>query len=196
MDQLHGRKVHVAQGGHNIRKSVFDGKFRCGTGRELIIDGFILLIRGHRHLVIVPPVAARLGHGKRLIHEPAPKGLVAVHEFQSAECGQDQILLHLLDLPEGSNRLADDVVAHNGHAVVGAARSVVKVLAAAQIGAPVLEELHILKLYPLPHRFTLLRRIVKGDHALDLLLAGLGVQRMAGAVKLQLAVLHRPTPFR
>lgn len=61
-------------------------------------------------------------------------------------------------------------------------------------GAPVAQERHILSLHLLPDGLAFTLRIVQGDFFTDLPLAGLGVQHMAGAVKLQFAVLHWVVP--
>ena len=183
MEQLHGRIVHIAQGGHDIRKAVPDGELRCRTRRKLIIDGLVVFIRRNRHLVIVPFVAAAFRPHKRPVHQLPPERLVAVHKPQPAEDRQDQVFLHLLDLTEGCDGFADYIVAHNGNAVVGAAYAVVEVLFAAQVGAPVGEKVRILPLYFFPNRLPLYRRIVQSDLRPYLLLAGLGIQHVAAAVK-------------
>ena len=131
----------------------------------------------------MPFVAASFRPYKRPVHQLPPERLIAVHEPQPAEDRQDQVFLYLLDLTEGCDGLADRVIAHNGNAVVGAAYAVVEVPFAAQIGAPVGEEVHILPLYLFPYRLPLCRRIVQGDFRPYLLLAGLGIQHMAFAVK-------------
>ena len=85
MEQLHGRIVHIAQGGHNIRKTVPDSKLRCRTRCKFIINGLVVFIRRNRHLVIVPFVAAAFRPNKRPVHQLPPERLVAVHKPQPAE---------------------------------------------------------------------------------------------------------------
>ena len=58
VQQLHGRKVHITQGWHNIRNTVPDGKLRCRARCKFIINRLAGFIRRNRHLVIVPFVAA------------------------------------------------------------------------------------------------------------------------------------------
>ena len=86
VEQLHGRIVHIAQGGHDIRKAVPDGKLRCRTRCKLIIDGLAVFIRRNRHLVIVPFVAAAFRTNKRLVHQPPPERLVC--SPRTAACGR------------------------------------------------------------------------------------------------------------
>ena len=43
--QLHRCKIHIAQGGHNVRKSEPLGKFRRGTGGKFIIDRLVFILR-------------------------------------------------------------------------------------------------------------------------------------------------------
>ena len=117
------------------------------------------------------------------MHQFPPERLVAVHKFQLAESRKNQIFLHLLDLAEGCDGFADCVVAHDGDAVVGAAYAVVEVPFATQVGTPVGEKLRILPLYLFPYRLPLRFRVVQGDLRPYLLLAGLGIQHMAFAVK-------------
>ena len=173
MEQLHRRKVHIAQGGHNIRKTVLDSKLRCRARRKFIINRLIFIIGRNRHLVIVPFVAAAFRPHKRLVHQLPPERLVAVHEPQPAEDWQNQIFLHLLDLMERCNGFADCVVAHDGNAVVGAADAVVEVLFAAQVGAPVGEKDRVLPLHLFPYCLPLCFRIVQGDFRQDFFLARL-----------------------
>ena len=61
--------------------------------------------------------------------------------------------------------------------------AVVEVSFAAQIGAPAGEKVRILPLYLFPYRLPLYRMIVQGDLRPYLLLAGVGIQHMAFAVK-------------
>ena len=175
--------VHIAQGGHDVRKTVPDGELRRRTRRKLIINRLAVFVRRNRHLVIVPFVAAAFRPHKRLVHQLPPERLVAVHEPQPAEDRQDQVFLHLLDLAEGCGGFADCVIAHDGNAVVGAAYAVVEVPLAAQIRAPVGEKFRIPPLYLLPYCLPLRFRVVQGDFCPYLLLAGLGIQHMAFAVK-------------
>ena len=163
MEQLHRRKVHITQGGHNIRKTVLDSKLRCRTRRKLIINRLAVFVRRNRHLVIVPFVAAAFRTNKRLVHQLPPERLVAVHKFQLAESRKNQIFLHLFDFTERSNCFADQIIAHDGDAVVGAAYAVVEVLFAAQIGAPVGEKDRVLSLHLFPYCLPLRLRIVQGD---------------------------------
>ena len=65
------------------------------------------------------------------------------------------------------------VKAHDGDAVVGAAYAVVKVLFAAQVGAPVGEIDRVLPLYLFPYCLPLCFRIVQGDFRQDFFLARL-----------------------
>ena len=130
------------------------------------------------------------------MHQSFEKRLVAVHEFQLAESRQDQSLLHLLDLAKGRDIPARDIIAQDGDAVIGAAAAVVEVLLPAEVGAPVGEKINILPLDPLPDRLALRLRIVLRDPCANFFFAGTGVQHMAAPLKLQLVVLHRPTPFR
>ncbi|CAN4029247.1 Chloramphenicol acetyltransferase, partial [Dysosmobacter welbionis] len=181
VEQFHGRIVHIAEGRHDVCKTVPDGKLRCRTRCKLIIDGLVGFIRCNRHLVIVPFVAAAFRPHKRSVHQLPPERLVAVHEPQLAEDRQDQIFLHLLDLAEGCDGLADHIIAHDGDAVVGAAYAVVEVPFAAQVGAPVGEEVRILPLYLFPNHLPLRFRVVQGDLRPYLLLAGPGIQHMAFA---------------
>ncbi len=167
-DELHRGVVHVAQGGHNLREAVFLGKLRRGTGRELVIDGPALLIGRDAHLVVVPPIAAALGPHERPVHKLSPERLIAIHEFQSAKGRQNQVFLHLLDLPEGRDVSAHGIVAHDGDAIVGAARAVVKILLSAKVGAPVGKISRILLLHPFPDRLALIRGIVQRNFAANL----------------------------
>ena len=132
----------------------------------------------------MPLVAEGLRPRKRLIHELPEKRLVAVHKFQIAEGGKHQIFLHLLDLPERRDGFAGRIIAQNGNAVIGAACAVVEILFAAEVGAPVGKELHILPLHLLPHRLPLRFRIVQRDFCENFLFARPGIQHVAGAVKL------------
>ena len=70
MEQFHGRIVHIAEGGHNIRKAVPDGKLRCRARRKFIINRLVGFVRHNRHLVIVPFVAAAFRTNKRLVNYP------------------------------------------------------------------------------------------------------------------------------
>ena len=79
--QLHGRIVHIAQGGHDVRQPVLDGKLRRRAGCEFIINGLTLVKRRDRHFVIVPLVAALLCRAESLIHQLFEKGLVAVDKL-------------------------------------------------------------------------------------------------------------------
>ena len=172
MEQLHGRIVHIAQGGHDVRKTVLDSKFRRRTRCKFIINRLVGFIRRNRHLVIVPFVAAAFRTNKRLVHQLPPERLVAVHKFQLAESRKNQIFLHFFNLAERCNRFAHGIITHNGDAVVSAAYAVMKVLFAAQIGAPVGEKDRVLPLHLLPYRLSLCFRIVQGDFCLYLFLAG------------------------
>ena len=173
VEKLDGCEVHIAQGGHDVRKAVSDSKLRRRARRKLIIDGLAGFIRRNRHLVIVPFVAAAFRPYKRSVHQPPPERLVAVHEPQSAEGRKDQIFLHLLDLTEGCDGFADRVIAHNGDAVVGASYAVVEVLFATQIRAPVGEKDRVLPLHLFPYCLPLCFWIVQGDFRQDFFLARL-----------------------
>ena len=96
VDQLHGRIIHVAQGGHDVGQPVLDRKFRHRARGELVIDGLILLIRSHCHFVVVPFVAACFGRGESPVSDviiyPNKKGLekemgFSVGEFTHFDCG-------------------------------------------------------------------------------------------------------------
>ena len=173
MEQLHRRKVHITQDGHNIRKTVLDSKLRCRARRKFIINRLVGFIRRNRHLVIVPFVAAAFRTNKRLVHQLPPERLVAVHKFQLAESRKNQIFLHFFDFTERSNCFADHIIAHDGDAVVGAAYAVVEVLFAAQVGAPVGEKDRVLPLHLFPYCLPLCFRIVHGDFRQDFFLARL-----------------------
>ena len=192
MKQLHGRKVHIAQGGHDVRQTVLDGKLRRRAGGELIIDRFIFVIGRNVHLVIVPLGALLFGVLKGPIHQPLKKRFVAVHKSgELAEGRQNQVFLDLFDLPEGDNIPAHGIIAHDSDAVVSAARAVVKVFLPAQVRPPVREKFHILPLHPLPDGLALRFRIMQGNLRLNLLFAGFGIQHMAAAIELQFVVSHR-----
>ena len=163
VQQFHGRKVHITQGGHNIRKTVPYSKLRCRARRKFIINRLVGFVRRNRHLVIVPFVAAAFRTNKRLVHQLPPERLVAVHKFQLAESRKNQIFLHLFDFTERSNCFADHIIAHDGDAVIGAAYAVVEVLFAAQVGAPVGEKDRVLPLHLFPYCLPLCFRIVQGD---------------------------------
>ena len=77
MDQLHGRIVHIAQGGHNVCKSEPLGKFRRRARRKFIIDGLAVFVRRNIHLVIIPCVTVLLGGAECPIHQLFPEWLVA-----------------------------------------------------------------------------------------------------------------------
>ena len=130
------------------------------------------------------------------MQQPPEKRLVAVHKFQSAERGQDQRFFHLLDLPERGHGFAHHIIAQDGDAVVGAARTVVEIFCAAKVGAPVREKGCILPLHLLPDGFPPGFRVVQSDFGQNLLFAGLGVEHMAVPVKLQFAVFHTGSSFR
>ncbi len=72
VQQLHRRKVHITQGGHNIRKTVLDSKLRRRTRCKFIINRLVGFIRRNHHLVIVPFVAAAFRTNKRLVHQLPP----------------------------------------------------------------------------------------------------------------------------
>ena len=173
VEQLHGRIVHIAQGGHNIRKTVPYSKLRRRTRCEFIINRLIFIVRRNRHLVIVPFVAAAFRPHKRLVHQLSPERLVAVNKPQFAEDRKNQVFLHLFNLAERCDGFADHIIAHDSDAVIGAAYAVVEVLFAAQIGAPVGEEVDVLPLYLFPCRLPLCRRIMQGDFRQNFFLARL-----------------------
>ena len=175
MEQFHGRIVHIAQGGHDVRKTVPDGELRRRTRRKLIINRLAVFVRRNRHLVIVPFVAAAFRTNKRPVHQLPPERLVAVHEFQLAEGRQDQIFLHLFNFTERSNCFADHIIAHDGDAVVGAAYAVVKILFTAEVGAPLGKKLCVSQLHLLPDRLALHLRIVQSDFRQNFLFAGFGI---------------------
>ena len=126
-------------------------KLRRRAGREFIIDRLVRVEGRDVHFIVVPLVAEGLRPRKRLIHELPEKRLVAVRKFQLAEGGENQIFLHFLDLPERCDGPARGIVAQDRNAVIGAACAVVKILFAAEVGAPVGKEGHILPLpAPLP----------------------------------------------
>ena len=82
-----------------------------------------------------------------------------------------------------AGKFVESIYAYDGDAVVGAACAVVEVLFAAQVGAPVGEEDHVLPLHLFPYCLPLCFRIVQGDFRQDFFLAGLGIQHVAFAVE-------------
>ena len=134
VDQLHGRKIHVAQGGHDVGKIVLDGKLRRRAGCEFVVDRLVRVERCDVHLIVVPFITGRLCPQKCFIHQLPEKRLVAVCEFQLAERGENQVFFHLLNLAERCDGFAGHIITHNRNAVIGSACAVVKILFAENPG--------------------------------------------------------------
>ena len=190
MDAFHRLKIGVAECRHHFKQSVLFGKRRRRTRRKLVIDRLFPVKRCDMHFEVAPLVALPLGILKRPVHQLLEKRLVAIHKLHFAKRTEKEVSLHFFDLRKACRLTADRIVRHERDAVVVSALAVVKIFAAAEVGTPVGKKLDILPLHPLPHRLQAVRRIMQRDLFSDLFFACFGVQYMAGAVKLQFAVLH------
>ena len=165
-------------------------ELRRRTFGKLVIDGLALVKRRDVHLEIAPFVALLFRVQERAVHEPLENRPVAIHKLHLAEGGQKQVALHLLDLFHTGYILADDVIRHQRDAVVVAARAVVKIFRAAEIGAPVGKKGRVLLLHPRPDRFLLTFGIVQRNFALNLRFAGFGIEHVTGQIDVQFTVFH------